>query len=83
MRLISEVLWYLKSVMTYFQNPCSPGESELTHWGRRNGRHFADDIVKYIFLNENAWILIEISLKFVSKGPVNNIPALYPHYMFY
>ena len=27
-------------------------------------------------MNENAWILINISLKFVPKGPVNNIPAL-------
>ena len=43
---------------------------------RQNGRHFADDIFKYIFLNENAWISLKISLKFVPKGPVNNIPAL-------
>ena len=43
---------------------------------RQDGRHFADDIFKCIFLNENAWILIEISLKFVHKGQVNNIPAL-------
>ena len=43
---------------------------------RRNGRHFADDIFKYIFLNENVWIPIKISIKFVPKGPINNIPAL-------
>ena len=43
---------------------------------RRNGRHFPDDILKCIFLNENVWIPIEISLKFVRKGPVDNIPAL-------
>ena len=43
---------------------------------RQNGRHFADDIFKCIFLNENVWIPIEISLKFVPKGPINNIPAL-------
>ena len=43
---------------------------------RENGRHFADDIFKSIFLNENFWIRIEISLKFVPKGPINNIPAL-------
>ena len=43
---------------------------------RQNGRHFADDIFKGIFLNENIWIPIKISLKFVPKGPVNNIPAL-------
>ena len=43
---------------------------------RQNGRHFAEDIFKCIFFNENAWILIKISLKFVPQGPINNIPAL-------
>ena len=43
---------------------------------RQNGRHFADDIFKCICLNENVSILIKISLKFVPKGPINNIPAL-------
>ena len=43
---------------------------------RQNGRHFADDTFKRIFLNENVRISIRISLKFVPKGPINNIPAL-------
>ena len=43
---------------------------------RQNGRHFADDILKCIFLNENVWISIKISLKFAPKCPINNIPAL-------
>ena len=43
---------------------------------RQNGRHFADDTFKCIFLNENVRISIENSLKFVPKGPINNIPAL-------
>ena len=43
---------------------------------RQNGRHFADDNLKYIFLNENVWILIKISLKFVHKGPIDYIPVL-------
>ena len=43
---------------------------------RQNRRHFADDIFKCNFLNGNVWILIEISLKFVLKGPINNITAL-------
>ena len=43
---------------------------------RQNGRNFADDIFKRIFLNENVWIPIKISLKFVPKGPINNIPVL-------
>ena len=43
---------------------------------RQNGRHFADAIFMCLFLNENVWIMIKISLKFVPKGPSNNIPAL-------
>ena len=43
---------------------------------RRNRRHFADAIFKCIFLNENAWISLKISLKFVPKVPINNIPSL-------
>ena len=39
---------------------------------RKNGRHFADDILKCIFVNKNVWI----SLKFVPKVRINNIPAL-------
>ena len=41
-----------------------------------NGRHFADDTFKHIFLNENVRISIKISLKFVPKGPFNNKSAL-------
>ena len=43
---------------------------------RQNGRRFADDTSKRIFLNENVRISIKISLKFVPKGPINNNPAL-------
>ena len=43
---------------------------------RRDEQHFADDIFKRIFFNENVWISFKISLKFVPKGPINNIPAL-------
>ena len=43
---------------------------------RQYGHHFPDGIFKCIFLNENVWILIKILLKFVTKGPVNNIPSL-------
>ena len=43
---------------------------------RQNGCHFPDNIFKCIFLNENVWILIKIWLKFVSKDPINKIPAL-------
>ena len=43
---------------------------------RQNGHRFADDTFKCIFLNENVRISINISLKFVPKGPINNNPAL-------
>ena len=43
---------------------------------RQNGRRFADDTFKRIFLNQNVSISIKISLKFVPKGPINNIPPL-------
>ena len=51
------------------------------HWvntlrPRQDGRQFPDDILKCIFLNENVWITIKISLKFVPKGPINNTPAM-------
>ena len=42
----------------------------------RNRRHFADDIFKCTFLNENEWILLRISLKFVRTVRISNIPAL-------
>ena len=43
---------------------------------RQDGCHFPDDILKWIFLNENLWISIKISLQFLPRGPINNIPAL-------
>ena len=43
---------------------------------RQNGRHLPDDIFKCISLNENVRISIEISLKSVRKGAIDNIPAL-------
>ena len=43
---------------------------------RQNGRIFADDIFTCFFMNEKVWISINISLTFVPKGQINNIPAL-------
>ena len=51
-------------------------DMEVTLRPRQNRRHFTDDIFKCIFLNENVWFPVEISLKFVAKGPINNITAL-------
>ena len=49
-------------------NSSPPGE---------NGCHFADNILKCIFLNEKFCIWIRISLKFISKGPIDNNWALF------
>ena len=43
---------------------------------RQNGRHFTDDILKCIILNENVWISITISLDVVPGDPINNIPSM-------
>ena len=48
------------------------GPIELTLWGRDK----MNAIFNRIFLNENVWISIKISLMFVPRGPINNIPAL-------
>ena len=53
--------------MFSFINSSLPGQ---------NGRHFADDIFECIFMNEKFFILIQISLKFVPKGPNDNKSAL-------
>ena len=34
---------------------------------RQDGRYFADDVLKCIFLNENVWISCKIPLKFVPR----------------
>ena len=43
----------------------------------QNGRNFADDIFRCIFVNEKVKILSKISLKFVPKGLIDNNPALF------
>ena len=61
---------------------CCVGHPQICHTpfnslrSRQNRRHFADDVFKCNFLNENVWIPIKNSLKFVPRGPFNNIPAL-------
>ena len=42
---------------------------------RQNGHHFPYVISNGVF-NENIWISIKISLKFVTRGQINNSPSL-------
>ena len=43
---------------------------------KQNGPHFPYEIFILFFFTENVRNPIKISLKFVPKGPINNIPAL-------
>ena len=81
--------WQNRSFMLPINHPLEPGrpwwkeainlvtfyqlniEAE-TKWMPFRRRH-----VQVHFLNENVWIPIEISLKFVPKGSINNNPALF------
>ena len=69
--LLSGCYQYLVSLMVFVVD-----QSVVTLRQRQNGRHFTDDTFKCIFLDENIRISIKISLKFVPKGPINNIPTL-------
>ena len=64
-----------------YMTHCVSGCNKTINWvntlrPRQNCRHFADNIFKCIFLNENEWIWLMISLTFVPKVRINNIPAL-------
>ena len=61
-------------LFTYF-NTFGPQYINALRPGQ-NDHHFADDTFYRIFVNENARIFNKFSLKFVPKGPINNIPAL-------
>ena len=50
---------------------------KITLRPRQKCRRHPDDIFKCIFLNENLWITIKMSLKFVNKGPIDDVPALF------
>ena len=53
------------------------GRITLTHWGRDKMDAISQTpFSSAFFFNENIWISIKISLKFVPKSPINNIPAL-------
>ena len=79
--MTSQLIWYCTIIFPDTDNQLQhyiPQSITLviTLRPRRNGCHFADDTFKCIFLNENVRISIKISLKFVPKDPINNIPAL-------
>ena len=89
MASLSAHLYWLPWLLTpiYWDQYCSTHSCHRPHgtWNmstittlrpRQNGRHFPDDIFNGIFMNENVLISLEISLKFVPRHLINNIPAL-------
>ena len=69
---------YFEDVFTRIMTTLSNAEAHSVNTlrPRQDGRLFPDEIFKSIFFNENVQISIKISLTFVPKGPINNIPAL-------
>ena len=67
MNIWQSVLWNSLLVVQDIVNSSLP---------EQNGRHFADDLFKCIFMNEKVCILIRILLNFVPKGPIDNNSVL-------
>ena len=67
---------YLSCLLPQITDACRSKTGINTLRLRRNRRHFSDAIFKCIVLNANVLNSIKISLKFIPKSPINNIPAL-------
>ena len=84
--ILVQVMAWCHQATSHYLSQCCPRSLSLygvtrpqcvnTLRQRLKGLHFPDHIFKWIFLNENIWISIKISLNFVPKGSINNIPAL-------
>ena len=61
------VILYQRPLLVAWVNLSPPGQE---------GRHFAYGIFKCIFLNENICTTIQMSLKYVRKGPIDNTWAM-------
>ena len=71
---LSRPLWRHRNVWWPFSR--SYRETVKSLGPRQNGRYFPADVSKSIFLIDNVWISIKISLKFVPNDPIYKIPAL-------
>ena len=83
--LLLSVQWVIEDIKFHISRAITTNTLELlsslekiinTLRRKQDGRHFPDDIFKCIFFNKNVWILTKISLKFVLRDPIYNIPAL-------
>ena len=73
---VDHLSWVNDIVGKYTRKLCRMSGLGVTLRPRQDGCHFPDDIFRCIFLNENIWIVINISLSFVPKGQIDNILAL-------
>ena len=72
------------ALLDHLTNVLFLGVANRSYWinsistlgSRKNGCHFPDNISTCIFLNGGICISLKISLKFVPKFRVNNIPSL-------
>ena len=68
--------WFSTNVQWYQENQC-PKFQLISPWKKwQNGRHFADDSLRWIFVNERFYVSVKIPLKCASRDPINNSPAL-------
>ena len=80
-KVLETNLWLVPAVMMGSNCQSWPWNGDRTsHFNSfppgQDGRHFADNIFRCIFLNKNCVCVCRISLKFFPKGPIDNNPAL-------
>ena len=74
--MINWISWNLNESAHICQDVSQATSMFSTLRRRWNRRHFADNIFKCILFNKSVLISTKISLKYIRKGPINDIPAL-------
>ena len=77
-------MWYIYGVNAWllkvWWHSCARTSTKIctycTHWGRDKMDAIFQTTFSNALFNENLWYSIKIPLKFVLKGPINNIPTL-------
>ena len=75
-RKIFLILFFLGSRIPFIIRRSYANRTVNSSWPGQNGHHFADEILRCIFVNGKACIVIKTSLKSVRKGPIDNNSAL-------
>ena len=76
-RILTTSVWFSLVPTIAGNHKMQTNLATLIHWGRDKMTVFSQTTFSNAFsLNENVWILINISLKFIPKVQIENIPAL-------